>query len=255
VIGAIVGDIVGSVYEFSKPIDEGFELFMPSSRFTDDTVMSVAVADAILTDGNYAKAFRRWGKVYPHAGYGGMFHAWLTQPWRGPYKSFGNGSAMRVSPVGFAFDTEKEVLAEAKRSAECTHNHKEGIKGAQATALAIFMGRKGASKREIIGEMEMRFGYDLSRYLQEIRKDHVMDASCQVALPVCLTAFMESSDFEDAIRKSVALGGDTDTQGAITGGIAQGYYKEIPAEMLRAVEERLTPDLLEVVRAFAKKYM
>ncbi len=232
-IGAIAGDIIGSVYEFSCGRDEDFPFFDLDAVFTDDTVMTVAIAEAILNGGDYADSMRKWGQTYPEAGYGNMFLRWVLGEKSGPYGSFGNGSAMRVSPVGFAFNTEKEVLEEAKRSAECTHNHPEGIKGAQATALAILLGRQGVGKDIIKKEIVARFKYDLSMTLNDIRQTHQMNETCQGTVPACLIAFLESRDYEDAIRKAIAIGGDTDTQGAITGGIAQGFYKNIPNYIIR----------------------
>ena len=253
-IGAIAGDVIGSVYEFSGSRDEDFPMFDLDAIFTDDTVMTVAIADAILNGGAYADSMRKWGKAYPDAGYGRMFYRWVLGEKSGPYGSFGNGSAMRVSPVGFAFDTEKAVLEEAKRSAECTHNHPEGIKGAQATAFAIFLGRQGASKVTIRKEITQRFGYDLNRRLADIRLRHRMDETCQGTVPVCLIAFFESTDYEAAIRKAIAIGGDTDTQGAITGGIAQGFYKIIPDHIVNGARERLTPDIVSVLNQFEKRF-
>lgn len=253
-IGAIAGDIIGSVYEFSGSRDEDFPFFDLDAVFTDDTVMTVAIADAILTGGDYAISMRKWGQAYPDAGYGNMFLRWVLGEKDGPYGSFGNGSAMRVSPVGFAFNTEKDVLEEAKRSAECTHNHPEGIKGAQATALAIWLGRQGASKDVIRREITQRFQYDLSPRLEDIRLIHQMNETCQGTVPPALIAFLESVDYEDAIRKTIALGGDTDTQGAITGGIAQAFYKIIPIHIIRGMEERLTPDLRSVIQKFNDRY-
>lgn len=254
-IGAIAGDIIGSVYEFGNSREENFPLFCLKSRVTDDSVMTIAVAEAILNGGDYAASMRKWGKVYPNAGYGGMFFHWVLGEKAGPYGSFGNGSAMRVSPVGFAFDTEKEVLEESRRSAECSHNHPEGIKGAQATALAIFLGRQGACKDVIRKEITQRFGYDLERRLADVRSSHDMDETCQVTVPVSLIAFLESSDYEDAVRKAIALGGDTDTQGAITGGIAQGFYKNIPDHIIQEATKRLPPDMLTVLKQFNERFL
>ncbi|MBF0479747.1 MAG: ADP-ribosylglycohydrolase family protein [Candidatus Omnitrophica bacterium] len=253
-LGAIIGDIVGSVYEFGEAMGEDFILFPPNAFFTDDTVMTIAVAEAILTDGNYEKAMLKWGKAYPHLGYGGMFQSWLSGHRKGPYNSFGNGSAMRVSPVGFAFNSEKEVLDEAKRSAECTHNHPEGIKGAQATAFAIWLGRQGESKDVIRTEISKRFFYDLNRTFDGLRFNHSMDETCQGTVPVSMIAFFESRDFEDAIRKVVSLGGDTDTLGAITGGIAQAFYKKIPDDMVQKAMALLPTDIKSIINEFYEMF-
>jgi ADP-ribosylglycohydrolase len=253
-IGAIAGDIIGSAYEFGPGAPQGFPLFSPRSRFTDDTVMTIAVADTILCQGQYPDKLHAWGNRYPSAGYGGKFYMWLFEDDQRPYHSFGNGSAMRVSAVGFAFNTEKEVLEQAQSSAECTHNHPEGIKGAQATALAIWLGRQGATKAAIRQEITQRFGYNLKRTLQDIRRDHTMDETCQGTVPVSLIGFLGSKDYEDAIRRVVSLGGDTDTLAAITGGIAQAFYKKIPEHIIKEVRDRLTPDIKDVLDAFDSRF-
>ena len=253
-IGAIAGDIIGSVYEAHRIKTEEFPLFSPGCRFTDDTVMTVATADAILAGKGYAEAYREWGRLYPHAGYGGMFRQWLRSDDMGPYNSFGNGSAMRVSPVGFAFDSLDRVLEEAKSSAEVTHNHPEGIKGARATAAAIYLARTGKSKNEIKDYIESTFDYDLSATLAEIRPHYRFDPTCQGSVPQAVIAFLESSSYEDAVRKAISLGGDTDTQGCITGGIAQAYYKTIDDHIIKKARALLDGRLLKVVDAFSAKY-
>jgi len=253
-IGAIAGDIIGSVYETHSIKTEEFPLFSPGCRFTDDTVMTVATADAILTGKGYAEAYREWGRLYPHAGYGGMFRQWLRSDDMGPYNSFGNGSAMRVSPVGFAFDTLDKVLEEAKKSAEVTHNHPEGIKGAQATATAIYLARTGKSKDEIKEYIESNFNYDLGATLAEIRPHYRFDPTCQGSVPQAVIAFLESISYEDAVRKAISLGGDTDTQGCITGGIAQAYYKTIHDHIIKKARALLDGRLLKVVDLFNARY-
>ena len=253
-IGAIAGDIIGSVYEAHPVKTEDFPLFSPGCRFTDDTVMTVATADAILTGKGYAAAYKEWGRLFPHAGYGGMFRQWLRNNNSRPYNSFGNGSAMRVSPVGFAFDTLDKVLEEAKKSAEVTHNHPEGIKGAQATAAAIFLARTGKGKKEIKDYIETTFDYDLSATLAEIRPGYRFDPTCQGSVPQAIIAFLESSTYEDAVRKAISLGGDTDTQACITGGIAQAYYKTIDDHIIKKVRALLDARLLDVVDSFSAKY-
>ena len=202
-IGAIIGDVIGSVHEHTATKTTDFPLFVPGSRFTDDTVLTIATADALLTDGDYARAYREWGNRYPRAGYGGAFKRWLRTPGEGPYGSFGNGSAMRVSPVAYAFDSVAEVLAEAKRSAAVTHDHPEGINGAQATALAVYLARTGVSRAEIRTEIVSRFGYDLSRTIEEIRPSYAFDVKCQGSVPEALTAFFETEDLEGAIRVAI----------------------------------------------------
>ncbi len=253
-LGAIAGDVVGSVYE-SHPIKTTeFPLLQARSTFTDDTVLTVAVADAILGDGDYAAALRRWGRRYPGAGYGASFLEWLLSPDAAPYSSWGNGSAMRVSPVGFAFDTVGRVLEEAERSAAVTHDHPEGIKGAQATALAVFLARQGESRRTINREITRRFGYDLTRSLADIRPAYHFDISCQGSVPEAVTAFLESESFEDALRKAVSLGGDSDTQACIAGAIAQAHYREVPGSIAAEVRERLPEELLGVIDRFEAEY-
>ncbi len=253
-LGAIAGDIIGSVYE-ARPIKfTEFPLFNPYSTFTDDTVLTVAVAYSILEKWDYAKAFKVFGQRYPDAGYGASFYHWLFSPDSSPYYSWGNGSAMRVSPVGFAFDSVDGVLREAERSAAVTHNHPEGIKGAQATALAVFFARKGESKEYIRQEIVRRFAYNLDRTLEEIRPGYRFDVSCQGSVPESIIAFLESKDFEDAVRKAVSLGGDSDTMACIAGGIAQAFYKEIPADIVANVRKRLPDEFLLVVDRFNERF-
>ncbi len=253
-LGAIAGDIIGSPYEGNPIKTEDFPLFQPRSSFTDDTVMTVAIAHAILGDGDYAASMKRFGRCYPNAGYGANFFHWIFEPDVRPYNSWGNGSAMRVSPVGFAFDDEETVLREARRSAEVSHNHPEGIKGAQAAALAVFLARRGESKEAIRQEISRRFGYNLNRTLEQIRPTYHFDPSCQGTVPEAIIAFLESRDYEDAVRKAVSLGGDSDTLACITGGIAHAYYKELPAEIVQRVRAMLPPDLLEVVDRFYERF-
>jgi ADP-ribosylglycohydrolase len=224
------------------------------SGFTDDTVLTVAVADAILSGGDFAEFIKRYAQLYPHAGYGGTFRKWMWSWESKPYNSFGNGSAMRVSPVGFAFNTASDVLNYAKRSAEVTHNHPEGIKGAQATALAIFLARKGKTKANIQEEISTRFDYDLDRNLDAIRPNYRFDVSCQGSVPESIIAFLESSSYVDAVKNAISLGGDADTMACIAGGIAQAYYKHIPADIISKVWEKLPTDLLAVIDRFNVEY-
>jgi len=252
--GAIAGDIIGSVYDFNNYKGTDFSLFESRSCFTDDSVLTVAVADCIMNNGNYSEMLKEYGRRFPNVDYGGWFFNWIQLDSYEPYNSFGNGSAMRVSPVGFAYDTLDEVMEEAKRSSEATHNHPEGIKGAQVTATAIFLARKGKSKSEIKKYIYDQFDYDLSASLDEIRKNYSFDVSCQGSVPQAITAFLESNSFEDAIRKAVSIGGDSDTIACITGGIAQAFYKEIPSNILEEVEKRLDEELLDIAQEFDETY-
>lgn len=253
-LGAIAGDIIGSVYEFKSTVRADFELFCINSRFTDDTVLTVAVADCVLNERDYQKTIKEYGRRYPNAGYGLRFEHWLRAETSHPYNSFGNGSAMRVSPIGFAFNSEKDVLEEAKKSAEITHNHPEGIKGAQATALAIFLARQDKDKKYIKNAIEKRFGYNLNLTLKNIRPGYKFDETCQGSVPQSIIAFLESDNYEETIRNAVSLGGDSDTMACIAGGIAQAYYKEIPKYIIEKARALLTPDLLKIVDLFNKKY-
>lgn len=253
-IGAIAGDIIGSAYEFYGVKTTNFELFTPQSRFTDDTVLTVAVADCILNGKDYATTFKEYGQRYPDAGYGGMFLNWLHSGINAPYNSYGNGSAMRVSPVGFAFSSLDMVLQEAEKSAAVTHNHPEGIKGAQAITAAIFLARSGESKGTIRKYMEESFGYDLHQTIDEIRPWYRFDETCQGSVPQAIIAFLESDNYEDAVRKAVSLGGDSDTLACMTGGIAQAYYRQIPEYIVVESEKRLDKDLLRIVELFDEKH-
>jgi len=253
-IGAITGDIVGSVYEFDNHRDKHFPLFRPDAFFTDDTVLSVALAETLMHGGDYGEAMRRWYRRYPNAGYGGMFRQWAQTDNAGPYYSWGNGAAMRVSPVGFAFNDLDTVLDKAQASAEPTHNHPEGIKGAQATAAAILWARQGQDKATIRRECATRFGYDLAPSLADIGVDYDFDVSCQGTVPPALTAFFEADGFEDAIRNAIALGGDSDTLACITGGIAEAFYG-VPQAIEAEAFKRLDSQLAEVVTEFRQHFM
>lgn len=253
-LGAIAGDIIGSVYENFRTKRKDFRLFTPLSFFTDDTVLTVAVADALLTGRPYADRIRSYARRYPLRGYGGRFMRWMVTPGAGPYGSYGNGSAMRVSPVAWAFDSEEEVLEHAGLSAACTHDHPEGIKGAQAAALAVFLARKGAGKAEIKKAVSVKFGYDLSKSLDEIRPAYKFDVSCQGSVPQAITAFLESGNFEDAVRNAVSLGGDADTQAAIAGAIAEAYYKGVPPDILARVNKKLPAGFLDIISRFRANF-
>lgn len=252
-IGAIAGDIIGSIYE-QRPIKtKDFPLFSDQGRFTDDTVLTIAIADAILGGRPYQQSLQLFGRLYPRAGYGGSFIQWLFSDNPQPYNSWGNGAAMRVSPVGFAFPSEAEALQHAKLSAEVSHNHPEGIKGAQATALSVFLAKTGVTKSKIRERISADFGYDLNRTVDDIRPGYAFDISCQGTVPESIIAFLDSDSYEDAIRNAISLGGDSDTLACITGGIADAFYG-VPASIRDEVKRRLAPDLLKTVRAFCRKY-
>ncbi len=263
-LGAILGDIIGSPYEFNRgKKTKDFPMFSLLSRFTDDSVMTVAVADACLkldtamTDDEIRKIFtesmQRLGRRHPLAGYGSRFTGWLMSFNPRPYNSFGNGSAMRVSPVGFAYNDIDTVRRIARLSADVTHNHPEGIKGAESVASAIFMARCGKTKSEIKEYIIKEFSYDLSRSCNEIRPGYKHVESCQETVPEAITAFMEGENFEDVIRTAVSLGGDCDTLTAIAGSMAEAFYG-IPEDMKTEGLKRLSPDLREITEIFLKKY-
>jgi ADP-ribosylglycohydrolase len=253
-LGAIAGDIIGSVYEFNNIKSKDFPLFSQYCDFTDDTVLTVAVADAILNGDAYVGYFKSYFHRYPNRGYGGNFSRWGVADSLQPYYSFGNGSAMRVSPVGFAFDNLQTVCQEAERTAQATHNHPEGIKGAVATATAIFLARTGSNTDEIRYHIEQSFGYDLSQSLASIRPHYSFDVSCQGSVPQAMVAFLESTDFEDAIRNAISLGGDSDTIACITGGIAHAYYGGVPDAIAASVWQYLDNSLKEITKRFLATY-
>jgi ADP-ribosylglycohydrolase len=253
-IGAIAGDIIGSIYE-NRPIKtKRFPLFDKRCRFTDDTVLTAAVADAILSGQPYEQSLREIGRRHPQAGYGGSFIRWLYSDDPQPYNSWGNGAAMRVSPVGFAFSTEEEVLQQARKAAEVSHNHPEGIKGAQATALSVFLARTRISKEQIRKRVGELFGYNLNRSVDSIRPDYSFDVSCQGTVPEAIIAFLDSESYEDAVRNAISLGGDSDTLACITGGIADAFYGGVPDAIREEALKRLTPDLLAIVEEFCRQY-
>lgn len=253
-LGSIAGDIIGSVYEWRNTNRTDFPLFSKRSHPTDDSVQTIALADSILSGKEYAVKLKEYYHHYPHAGYGGMFHQWARSLTLEPYNSWGNGSAMRVSPVGYAYDALDEVLARAAASAAVTHNHPEGIKGAQAVAAAVRLARAGKSKDDIRDFIEKRFGYNLSEALDQIRTYYQFDVSCQGSVPQAIIAFLESTDFEDAVRKAVSIGGDSDTIACITGGIAQAYYGGVPEPIKKRVYEMLDKRLARVVKEFTARY-
>lgn len=256
-LGAIAGDVIGSVYEFNPTKNYNFPLFDERMSYTDDTIMTIAVAAWLAYDEKHSKDgliawMRRLGRSYPNpmGGYGASFSKWLFQEDTAPYNSWGNGSAMRVSPVGFAADTLENALALARTTAEVTHNHPEGIKGAQAVAAAVYLARRGAGKEEIRNFVSREFGYNLLEGYAAIKRDYHFNESCQLTVPQSLTAFFESTGYEDAIRLTVALGGDADTMGAITGAVATAFYKRIPDEIGRFVTERLPRYFLQIMLHF-----
>ncbi len=252
--GAIAGDIIGSVYEGFPIKTKVFPLFQKTSRFTDDSVLTVATAHAILTGEPYREAFQRIGRRYPDAGYGGSFIGWLFSENPEPYNSWGNGAAMRTSPVGFAFETEDEIMSQAKAQARVSHNHPEGIKGAQAAALAVFLARKGRSKKEIASRLQTLFGYDFNRTVDEIRPGYRFDVSCQGSVPEALISFFEADTWEDAVRNAVSLGGDSDTLACIAGAAAEAYFRDIPSAVLSEVKKRLPGALWEKSTLFYRQY-
>ena len=258
-LGAIAGDIIGSIYEGKKAWQElkrpDFEpLFDPNARFTDDTVLTIAVAESILRGGDLVDLLRDYARAYPNAGYGGTFRRWAASDSRDSYFSWGNGAAMRVSPVGFAYELLDEVLLRARWSAEVTHDHPEGIKGAQATAAAVYLARTGSDKDEIRGTIERKFGYDLSRRLDDLRPAFGFDVSCRGTVPPAILAFLESNDYEHAVRLAVSLGGDADTLACIAGGIAQAYYGGVPESIREQALARLDDRLRAVVTEFEDRF-
>lgn len=254
-IGAIVGDIVGSVYEWNNIKTKGFPLFQDKCFFTDDTVMTIAVAEGLMNGGtkdDFIDAMKKYGRMYPDAGYGGRFWDWLFSGNREPYNSWGNGSAMRTAAVGWWFDSLAETRAAAALAAGVTHDHPEGIKGAESTAAAIFLARIGHSKAEIKEYVEREFGYDLSRTLDEIRPSYRFNESCRDTVPQAIIAFLESTDFEGAIHNAVSLGGDSDTLAAITGSIAEAAYG-VPQWIRDQAWTYLDEPLREVLRRWREE--
>lgn len=254
IIGAVIGDVIGSVFEWNNIKTTDFDLFNPKCDFTDDTVLTIAVADCILNKKDFAKTIWEYGRKYRGRGYGGSFRKWLKEDKPKPYGSFGNGSAMRASAVGFAFEDIETILEVAKQSAEVTHNHPEGIKGAQATATSIFLASQGKSKQEIKDYITQTLDYNLDFTLDEIRPTYKFDVTCQGSVPQAIVAFLESSDFESAIRLAISIGGDSDTIACITGGIASAFYKQIPTEIMDFVVDKLPSEYIEIMNKFDEKY-
>lgn len=254
IIGAVIGDVIGSVFEWNNIKKTDFDLFNPKCDFTDDTVLTIAVADCILNKKDFAKTIWEYGRKYRGRGYGGSFRNWLQEDDLKPYGSFGNGSAMRASAVGFAYNDIETIMEVAKQSAEVTHNHPEGIKGAQATATSIFLSRQGKSKQEIKDYITQTFDYNLDFTLDEIRPTYKFDVTCQGSVPQAIVAFLESSDFENAIRLAISIGGDSDTIACITGGIASAFYKHIPTEIMNFVVDKLPNEYIEIMNKFDEHY-
>ena len=265
--GAIYGDIIGSYYEVHCTKNYDFE-FCKDSTFTDDTVLITAVCKSILTNsesisrwklhkraGEYAAQYRHYYSMFPNAGFGNMFADWAKDPYSKNGRSYANGAAMRVIPIGYAYDTLEQTMLQAKASCIPTHNHKEAIKGAQAVAAAIFLARRGADKEQIKAYLEKVFKHKLSTPLSAIKETHVFDSHTSYSVPPATVAFLESTDYESAIRNAISLGGDADTQACIAGGIAEAYYKEIPDHIRRFCDGRIDVSIKSVVKEFNQKYM
>lgn len=261
-LGAIAGDVIGSVYEFHPAKSRDFPLFTAKSEFTDDTVMTLAVARSILDadksissfEAALIRNFKIFGRRYPDAGYGGKFFTWIFSENQKPYNSYGNGSAMRVSPIAWAFDSLVDVEEKAAASASVTHNHPEGIKGAQAIAGSIFLARKGHSKEDIKKYNEEKYNYDLDRALASIQPGYTFSEICQTSVPEAIIAFLESTSFEDAIRNAIWLGGDADTQADMAGAIAEAFYGGVPARIADETIARLDPFLKDVLQQWNNRY-
>jgi ADP-ribosylglycohydrolase len=258
ILGAIAGDIIGSTHEHRRVEARNFPLFTRASTFTDDTVLTAAIASALIDarrssnniTPDYHSAVLTFARKWPHAGYGGNFRKWIRSTNPHPYNSWGNGSAMRVSPVGFAFDDEATVLREAERSAAITHDHPEGIKAAQAVALGVLLARQGSTKDQIRTSLTDRFGYDLDRTPEDIRPGYHFEVSAQKSVPEAIIAFLDSHDFESAVRNAVWLGGDADTQACIAGALAAAHYGDVPAQIACEACKRLPAEILRMVDAF-----
>ena len=252
-IGAIAGDVIGSVHESAATKTKRFPLFTPESCFTDDTVLTAAVADVLLTGGDYTRMFQKYFRAYPDAGYGQQFKLWCELRRTEPYNGWGNGSAMRVSPIGLAFDNLEDVLAEAERSAKVTHDHPEGIRGARAVAAATFLARKRPDKREIAEYVEAEFDYRLDLSLKSVRRTFLFDVSCEGTVPWALRAFLEADSYEEAVRNAISLGGDADTLACIAGAVA-GVYYGVPPTVESEVLARLDDRLRDVVLRFGQRF-
>lgn len=254
ILGAIAGDVIGSIYEFNPIKTTNFEMVQPNMFYTDDSILTIAIADALLNKKDFGKSLWEYGNKYPDGGYGERFFYWLQSKNPEPYNSFGNGSAMRVSPVGFAADSLEKAMELAEQTALPSHNHPEGIKGAQATAVAIYLAKTGKSKVEIYEYISSMFNYDLTFTIDEIRPTYQFNEICQDTVPQAIVCFLESTDYESAIRLAISLGGDADTLACITGGIASAFYKEIPEKVERLLQVVLPNEFWDIINAFDEKY-
>ena len=254
-IGAIVGDVIGSPFESCNVKSTAFRLFGQSAQCTDDSILTVATADALLNDGDYCQAYHDYFHRFPNAGYGGRFVVWANRREAEPYHSWGNGSAMRVSPVGWARDTFDDVMDEAERTARVTHDHPDGIVGAQAVAVCVFLARTEHNRDRIRQFVHHGCQYPLDRTVDQIRPTYEFDASCRGTVPIAVQAFLESTDFESAVRLAISVGGDSDTIACIAGAIAHAYYSSIPTHLFRPVVDTYLPDdLLDVTLRFCERY-
>lgn len=254
-IGAIAGDIIGSTYELLNTKKKDFNLFRAMSRYTDDTVLTIATADCILQNGDYAEFYRKYCIQNQMRGYGSKFYFWAMFHKRQPFMSMGNGSAMRVSPIGYVANSLEEAMSLAELSASVTHNHPEGIKGAQAIATAIYLCNQNGSKEDLKEHMERLFSYDLSMSYEEMKENYKGGETCPLTVPQAIISFLDSTDYEDAIRNAIALGGDSDTLACMTGGIAEAYYKEIPKEIRERTLKKLPPKFITIIDEFTDKYI
>ena len=253
-LGATAGDVIGSVYEYAGLKTTDFPLFTQGTSFTDDSVMTAAVAAALIDDCDYATVLREFGRRHPGRGYGSLFGEWLRDSTMGPYQSWGNGSAMRVSPVSRAFEAEDRVLEEARRSAQVTHDHPEGIRGAEAVVLAVYLARHGADKAEIKHRVSKHSGYALDASVEEIRPNYRFMESCHGSVPQSIICFLDSNDFENAVRLAISLGGDADTMACIAGAIAEAHYGGVPEMIASRVRGLLSPDLREILDRYEARF-
>ena len=264
--GAIYGDVIGSYYETHCTKEYDFP-FQKESTFTDDSVLIAAVCKAILNDPSevrrfclkkrafaYAAQYRQYYSYFPHAGFGNMFSDWARDTSFRRIRSYANGAAMRVIPIGYAYATMEQTLLQAKASCLYTHNHREAIRGAHAVAAAVFLARKGHTKAEIQDYIFKQFGYNLSQTVEEIRKTHVFDSRTSYSVPPAIVAFLQSDDYESAVRNAVSLGGDADTQACIAGGIAEAFYREIPEHIKRFCDGKIDGTIRSVVKEFEERY-
>jgi ADP-ribosylglycohydrolase len=252
-IGAIIGDIIGSVYEVNNLRTTEFELFRSDSHISDDSVLTIAVADALLHGKEYFDCYRHWGRAFPNAGYGKFFKEWLHSESTEKGKSFGNGAAMRVSPVAWFYNTLGDVLAEAERSAIPTHSHRDAIAGACAIASSIFLARTGSSKDQIRSYVESTFNYDLTKSLEWLRAHNKFDSTAPGSVPEAITVFLSSSNYEQTIRNAISIGGDTDTIACMAGGIAEAFYKGIPLDIYEEGLKRMPTEFLIIVDEFKRR--